>query len=100
MRDQWNRLIRDIIKILSIYLKNANWGFNLTIHIFQTLLEDENCFEDVKKFIYDHMNKSYEAHSRYLKQMGDYKKCKGGSIEDVVEITNQLKLIFDEEAKV
>lgn len=46
------------------------------------------------------MNKSYETHSKFLKQIGDYKKCKGGSVDDVAEITNQMKIIFEEEAKI
>ena len=35
-----------------------------------------------------------------MKQIGDYKKCKGGSVDDVAEITNQMKIIFEEEAKI
>lgn len=100
LKEQWMRLLKDEIKIMSIFLKNLNAGYNVTIYIFQTFLESQSCFEEVRKFIHDQLNKSYDTHSKYLKQISDYKKCKGGNIEDFIGITSQMRLIFEEEAKV
>lgn len=61
------RLLTDEVKIMSIFLKNMNSGYNVTIYIFQTFLESQSCFEEIRKFIQEQLNKSYNSHSKYLK---------------------------------
>ena len=99
LTENWSKLIKDLIRMVSYFLKSSTLIMNTISMIFKRYLQKEKSFSKVRTLILKFLDKSYKRHSSFLTKIGEFKNKRNVNIELLFKCIEDVKDIFALESK-
>lgn len=99
LKENWSKLIKDLIRMVSYFLKSSTLIMNTISMIFKRYLQKEKSFSKVRTLILKFLDKSYKRHSSFLTKIGEFKNKRNVNIELLFKCIEDVKDIFALESK-